>query len=595
MTPVASVDFETYYDNECSVKTLGVHGYCNHPDFIAYLVAITSTTGVRYVGEPKDAPWEAIKDCLWVSHNAGFDRYVYKTITGKDHENWQCTANLSRYLRAGGSLAKAAKNLLGVILSKDVRNSMKGLLPAKMRVMPSSIPKEFPSFYDEVCAYALNDSEVCLRLWTECSDKWPSFEKDLSLLTLKQCIRGFPIDLPKIQESLEILGKASLEATNRLPWVKNGEKPLSRKSFFRACHEAGIEVPKSLAKDDEDFQAWNEKYSGQFQWAADRRTINQAAIFSSRLERMQANAFNLCGDRMAYSMLYFGAHTGRWSGSDGFNIHNLNRDTACGVNLRACIAVKAPKKLIISDLAQIEARITPYLAGDDKLIDIICQGYSVYEAHARATMGWVGGELKTEDPKQYRLAKVRVLALGFGCGWNRFKAVAKTMLGLDLSDSEAKAVVGDYRKQNPKIVGLWDTLGDGLKQAARKRQNYTVELPSGRSLVYLSPTLHKDIEFNKEGIKVKLEPDAPETWVHGPLLAENLIQATARDVFAESLLRLEASGKYPVLFHVHDEAVVEADQSGDPKEVEAIMSVTPEWLKGCPIGAEAQESQYYLK
>jgi len=82
--------------------------------------------------------------------------------------------------------------------------------------------------------------------------------------------------------------------------------------------------------------------------------------------------------------------------------------------------------------------------------------------------------------------------------------------------------------------------------------------------------------------------------INGGKLTENLVQATARDVFATHLLALEKNVG-PVIFHVHDEAIVEVDKDVSPRVVEAQMSVTPEWLPGCPLSAEGQEAAHYLK
>jgi DNA polymerase len=82
--------------------------------------------------------------------------------------------------------------------------------------------------------------------------------------------------------------------------------------------------------------------------------------------------------------------------------------------------------------------------------------------------------------------------------------------------------------------------------------------------------------------------------LYGGKLCENLVQAVARDVFAEQLVRMTDAG-LTVSFSVHDEAVMECDPSVTAKDIEHQMSYCPEWLAGCPIAAEAKEVQHYLK
>src|SRR6267142_690670 len=82
--------------------------------------------------------------------------------------------------------------------------------------------------------------------------------------------------------------------------------------------------------------------------------------------------------------------------------------------------------------------------------------------------------------------------------------------------------------------------------------------------------------------------------LYGGLLTENLVQGIARDVFGEHMLTLEKQIG-DVIFSVHDEAITEVDLGVPPKEVEAIMAVTPAWCKGLPVAAEAKESQFYTK
>ena len=75
-----------------------------------------------------------------------------------------------------------------------------------------------------------------------------------------------------------------------------------------------------------------------------------------------------------------------------------------------------------------------------------------------------------------------------------------------------------------------------------------------------------------------------------------MVQATARDVFADCYARVLNAG-FEVVWSVHDELIVEVDENDKDaaKEIENLMSITPDWLEGCPIGAEAYEATKYTK
>lgn len=131
---LVAVDFETFYSRDYSVRDLGVHRYVQDPRFDAYLVAIWSPC-FQWVGHPAEAPWGTIDGGIWVSHNQQFDENVFMRLQelGVVHSDsgpreWHDTAALAAYLQSPRNLAGAAKDLLGMELSKEVRDQMKGVL-----------------------------------------------------------------------------------------------------------------------------------------------------------------------------------------------------------------------------------------------------------------------------------------------------------------------------------------------------------------------------------------------------------------------------------------------------------------------------------
>lgn len=585
-----AVDFETYYDKKYSVTTMGVDKYCSDLRFDPYMVAIDGPD-VSYAGAVESAPWGAINGARWVSHNARFDETVWEHITGLPESRpavWECTADLSVYLGCPRSLGGASEQLLGVTLSKEVREEMQG--------------KHWFKLDDEtkarVLVYAKSDAVNCLRLWEEHSHKWPEHERRVSRINRACGKFGVNINQPLLEEGINKLVTLKWEAAKLIPW-EWAKTPLAPTKLKEACRKAKIEVPKSLAQDSPECAEWEDKYGADYPWVDAMRTWRRANILLKRLETIK---MRLRPDgTFPFSIKYFGGHTGRFSGDGGFNIQNMpkgemfcrvdeNKEpiAGTGVDLRELIIPRKGKQFTIADLAQIEARITLWLARDFATLEQVAQGLSVYEAHAIASMGWdhADGELKKKNPKMYALAKARVLGLGFGCGAPRFKVLAAAPpYNLDFTDEESGATVEEFRRSNPKIVGLWKELQRDCGRSSGG--DFEVELPSGRTMRYLEVRTYP---------KLSAEICKGERRVHlyGGKLAENIVQAVARDVFVEGLLRLHDAG-YRILFHVHDEYVLETDAGSGTEEVQALVEPVPEWLPKCPIGAEIVIADRYLK
>ncbi|MCX7009859.1 MAG: DNA polymerase [Kiritimatiellaeota bacterium] len=292
--------------------------------------------------------------------------------------------------------------------------------------------------------------------------------------------------------------------------------------------------------------------------------------------------------RLAYELMYFGAsQTGRWSGGGGWNAQNMNRAGCEGVDIRRLIVPPPGQRFIIADYAQIEARVTLFLAGDNTTLDRVREGESVYEAHARATMGFAGRSLKQENPALYALAKARVLGLGFGCGADRFIAVAKMLAGLDLDHAEAVRIVREFRDTNKRIVRRWFHHEENFR--ACDGGTYFLYLPSGRYLRY----------FNVNGASMTAATKRGETpeKIFGGRMLENEVQATARDIMAAAWLRLTMANFY-VALTVHDEFVIEIPESGAvaaEAAIARILTEPPSWAAGLPLSVSTHIAQEYGK
>lgn len=588
---IYALDTESYYDATISLTTMGSWKYARTTD--CYLLTVAGEDGFQYVGRPADFDWSLLRGATVIMANAPYDLTVLEAEGEKGFIPTDLgfaavfdVLDMSRYMGRPGSLAGASESLLKLPMSKSTRNNMKGKKWDEMSA----------EFKAEVCDYALKDAQITLRLWLEFSDNWPWHERELSRHTREMCLRGIPIDVEKAHSYKHHLEGLIWEAEQKIPWAKEDDvKILSPRRLAEECRMVGIEPPKSLAQDSPECEEWEETYGEKFPWVGAMRDWRRCNILLKKVEafitRTKPDGW------MPYGLKYFGAgSTGRWSGDAGLNLQNLPRKELYGVNLRSLIRAPKGYKIIAPDLSAIEPRVLFYLADDQTALAALATGADVYEAHARATLGYQDPRpLKDVDPEMRRLAKARVLGCGYGCGPVKFVVVAKTLAGLELSPKDAERIVAAYRASNPKIAGatgLWKRLDRALRMRAG-RGDFTMELPSGRVITY------RNVSDTGEGMSVETCRNGKmmRSRIYGPLCVENLTQATARDVFAEKILNIEAAG-ISIIMHVHDEVVCLVPEDEAEKklhDVIAIMSETPLWMPNMPLAAEGSITDCYTK
>jgi DNA polymerase len=330
---------------------------------------------------------------------------------------------------------------------------------------------------------------------------------------------------------------------------------------------------------------------------------------------------------------YYGANrTGRWAGrgvqwqnfprgtikdvhgavdlvTKGATVEELDllfEDSPMGVlaSMLRSVIEAAPGRLLVScDLSQIEARVLVWLAGQDDVTELFRRGEDVYTYTAKS-LG--------SDNRQF--GKVLVLATGFGMGPARFQATARTF-GVDLSPDEAEDAVQGWRRLNHRVVNLWweahkialavamGPVGSSVAfrglTFVRRSQSLDIVLPCGRPLVYREPQVlrhpeHGHLEFVYRGVE-----QGRWAWVRSwpGKLIENIVQAIARDVMAEAIVRVHRKGP-PLIATVHDELISEVpeDRAEDARGwLMRVMNRAPKWAPGLPVAAEATVGRRYRK
>ena len=588
-----ALDFETFYSNDCSIRTLGPLGYFSHHEFDAYMVSVVGDDGYEFVGHPKDFDWDMLIDNVVLAHNASFDETLYKYGTTQGwwpdvkYSAWHCTADLAAYVGIPRNLAGASEYALGVKPDKSTRDNMKGKLWENMT----------PEFQAEVSEYALVDSRLCLQLWQKIGDEWPDHEREISRVNREALQRGIPIDQEELKMAQERVKQYLFDAEANIPWL--GEKPtLSRKAFNEECRKMGIEPPASLAKTDIKAQEWIKEHGQKYKWI---QAVSEWRRINSLLKKLEAIDCATMPDGRYYgNIMYFGAHTGRFSGGGGnFNLQNLPRKEMFGADLRKLICAPEGKKLVVVDLSQIEVRTLLWLAEDWDMLKTVEQSDDIYEAFAIEFDMWdpAKGSLRVEDPDTRNLVKAIVLGAGFMAGPKAFAAA------YGYSEEDSQSAIDLYRAKMKKVVKLWDTLKENLNGYHQlddrncERKDHAEDLPL-RKIKYGKPKLVKGRFGYPENItQIIKHSRRVDVRIWQGLITENLAQGLARDIFAGMMVSLDKAG-YKLLFHVHDEVILEVDDENASEalsDVVRIMSEPPPWIPNIPLSAEGSVLKHYEK
>ena len=650
---VLHLDLETY--SSAPLPKCGVYRYCDSPDFEILLLSYAFddesvvTVDLACGEEIPEGFLAALTDSqvVKIAHNATYERVCFSRYLRRsgllaagewlDPAQWRCTMVMAWYLTLPGRLADVA---VALNVTEKKMEEGKDLIryfsvpckPTKTnggrtRNLPQHVPEKWATYKK----YNAQDVETERAVYHALL-KHPLPEHEWELYALDQRIndRGVRIDRLLVKQAMAV------------------DLAFSRQAFKRAQELTGLDNPGSVSQ----LKAWLADMDMPMESLSKRIVQEKAAeadgivkeLLELRLElsktsikKYEAMARTVCKDGRVHGMLQFGgaSRTFRWAGrlvqlqnvpQNHLPDLKLARDivkrgdeeqlellfdsvpNTLSELIRTAFVPRDECRFIVADFSAIEARVLAWLAGEEWVLDEFRGKGKIYEATA-SRMFHIPQEtiVKGHPNYEYRQkGKQAVLSCGYGGGVGALKA-----MGAKMPEEEMQPLVDSWRAANPHIVQFWYALGNAASEVIEKHNGVRVgkvkvywrdnrlliRLPSGRDLCYLSPRFVVN-RFGSRGIgylaaSVNGKMELQETF--GGKIVENCTQSIARDLLAHAIQNLESAG-YSIVFHVHDEAVMEVPiGQGSVEEACRIMAIPPDWAQDLPLRADGEEMEFYRK
>jgi DNA polymerase I-like protein with 3'-5' exonuclease and polymerase domains len=394
----------------------------------------------------------------------------------------------------------------------------------------------------------------------------------------------------------------------------------SNTKFAETLKELGVEPPTktslrtgkeayALAKNDEGFIELTESEDTFIQHLCAVRLGTKSTIEESRIERfIEIGRRNK--SRLPIPLKYYGAHTGRWAGSDKVNFQNLPSRDKKKKTLKNAVIAPEGYMVINCDSSQIEARVLAWLAGQDDVVKAFAEGRDVYSEFATKIYN---KPISKENPIERFVGKTCILGLGYGTGAKKLQHTLKTQPpGAVITEEQAKDYVGIYRKENDKIIALWSECDkyleklidwpnneDGTpavdyflgKQSCVSATPEGILLPNNFFIHY--PDI-KNVTDEDEKSRIVYQSRKGEASIWGGSVVENVVQALARCVIGEQMLLI--AERYRPALTVHDAVVcvVPEDEVEEANDfIIKCMNTRPKWASGLPITCESSYGRSY--
>ena len=599
-----TLDFETYYDRQYSLRKLTTEEYVRDERFevigLAIKIGDRPTMWIEGAARVKSFLTEAdFSGCAILCHNTMFDGAILDWLYDVRPKIWLDTLCMARALHGvdqSVSLKNVAERYGVGVKGTEIQNTMG-------KHIDDFTTEELSRFAE----YAINDVDLTYDIFKLMLPNFPQQELELIDLTLRMYIEPtLRLDLAGLQEHLT---ETRLRKETLLEEAGVAKEELMSNPKFAALLEGlGVTPPMKIspttgketfafAKSDEGFKALAEHENDKVQSLVAARLGTKSTLEETRTERFISIAKR---GLLPVPVRYYAAHTGRWGGDDKINLQNLPSRGVNGKKLKKAIIAPVGHTLIDADSSQIEARVLAWLSEQNDLVDQFANGEDVYVKMASSIYS-VPEDQVTKD--QRFVGKTTILGAGYGMGYLKFGAQLKTF-GYEVPEAEAKRIISVYRETYPYIGDLWQAANRCIKEMHNDNlfrfgrsgvldvnvKARAIVLPSQLEMSYT------DLDATTEDGRTEYHYKTRQgrTRIYGGKVVENVCQAIARCIIGYQILQI--AKKYRVVLTVHDSIVccVPTQVAGEAQEyIESCMRTTPDWAAGLPIDCESGVGKSY--
>lgn len=620
---------------------------------------------------------------IW-AHGAEFEQQLLPAAGGSwwppiAPHKWRCTMALARMHGLPGGLDKLSTIFK---LDETEAKNKRGKELIQLFCVPAkdgSYGNRYtnPVEWDEFLAYGGTDITAMRAVYRKCP-KWNATPRMWKVWHLDQRMNrdGVAMDLELCAGAVTATAKAKKLFGDRTAEITEGsvEATTQRARLLAYMSEYGVALP-DLTADTVSRRLEDESLPEHIK---ELLRIRQQASKASSAKYQRALDQHV-GGRLRNLLVFCGAaRTGRWAGRT-LQPQNLPRpkhlpidieyaikhfragtifdyatDEVMGLAsscLRGIIVAPAGRRLIASDLANIEGRYAAWVAGEDWKLEAFAaydrkEGPDLYKVAYARSFNIRPEEIADEGDDRRQIGKVQELALQYYGGVGAFCSMADTYgLRLDALAAAAWPVIPRdtklvaaahwaravqrrrtfglservwltceslvllWRDAHPAIVAFWDSLDMAVKCATRNPgKKYPagrvvldrvgnwlrIRLPSGRYLSYPAPVA-EDYDTSFIGVNPYTRQWGRIKTYNGKLM-ENIVQGGSADILMDGLVAADEAGYNPIL-SIHDEILAETPDSDEftAEGLSHLLAGSSPWAVGLPLTAKGKSFSRYSK